>query len=260
MLDVELAFLPSLLETKDARLSIVVDVLRATSTITTLLMNECTGVIPVCTNMQALALRQELKSKISSKILLCGEDSIGILNKEFDLYNSPNKLAQEKYANSIIIMKSTSGTKLLHSLKSSQELLIACALNISSCAKRAVDKAKQMDTKITIMCSGSHGNTKITVEDVVCAGLLLQQIQKEDKLKLNDSAKLAIKLSQNCNNQETLKNYFEESDTGIRLSLAGEFSDVVYCSQVDISQIVPAKVNPPEEIRDVLFIGNPELP
>ncbi len=257
MVRIELALLPSLLKEKDSKLCIVLDVLRATSTITTLVSNRSKAVIPVCDTDQAISLRDLLTRNTSYKLLLCGEDNIGQLNKSFDLYNSPSKLSQDSYEDSIIIMKSTSGTKLLSSLGMAQEIIVASALNIDACATYAIKSAKKYNSDISVICSGSHENAQITLEDTACAGMLINRIQEETNVLLNDSAKLAAGYWRNECDHVGLMEVFKKSDTGERLENAGEGQDVEYCSQINITNVVPIKIPPLEGInQDVLMIGD----
>lgn len=260
MVRVELAFLPSLLKEKDSKLCIVLDVLRATSTITTLVSNGCKAIIPVCETEEAISLRGFLTRNTSYKLLLCGEDDIGQLNKSFDLYNSPSKLSLNSYEDSIIIMKSTSGTKLLSSLGTAQEIIVASALNIDACAAYAIKSAKDFNCDISVICSGSHGNAQVTLEDTACAGMLIGRMQEETNVLLNDSAKLAVGYwSKECDHVGLLK-VFRESDTGERLQKAGEGQDVEYCSQINITKVVPIGIPPLEGIsQDILMIGNGKI-
>ena len=260
MVGIELALLPSLLKNKDSKLCIVLDVLRATSTITTLIANGCRAVIPVCETDQAISLRNSLLHQTPYRLLLCGEDSIGQLNRDFDLYNSPAKLSSSTYENSIVIMKSTSGTKLLSSLRTAQELIVASALNLDACAAYALAKARDYNGDISIICAGSHESSQVTFEDVICAGLLVKRMSRGTDAYLNDSAKLAVKLWDKDYESSRLNSVFEESDTGIRLRKAGEIQDIQYCSQLNITSVVPVRISSFEGIGDdVIIIGNEKM-
>jgi 2-phosphosulfolactate phosphatase len=241
MIEIQTAFLPSLVGSIDNRLCIAIDALRSSASIITLLDRHCSGVSPALSYEHALILKQELTTRLSQEVVLCGEDRIGELSEGFDLHNSPSRLRESSYENSIVIMNSTSGTKMIRSLYEAPILLIACALNSQACADTAVRKAKSLGMNIAVVCSGSKENSQIAMEDILCAGLILSKIKNQVEVRLCDSSRIALGFYES---QPDLRSVFQESDTGQRLQLVNQQEDVDYCSQIDITQTIPTKKMP----------------
>jgi 2-phosphosulfolactate phosphatase len=235
---IKVSLLPVFSTKTEDKVYIAIDALRATVTLTTLLDRGCQSIIPVRDADEALAVKEQL-TKSHHKVLLCGEDSIGKLSPGFDLPNSPTELFKVQFENQIVIMNSTSGTKLFYMLDNITSVLVGCPLNANACAVTAIKQAELLGLDIEIICAGSKGNAQITLEDVACAGLILDRMQKLTQLELCDSGIIALQFFSQFANKSSLYEIFLKSDTAQRLIQGGFNEDIEFCSRIDTTSVVP---------------------
>jgi len=107
---------------------VVIDVLRATSTIVTALMNGAKGVIPVEDMGEASRISQSVDSE---NYLLCGEKD-GNKIDGYDLGNSPLEYSRETVAGKTLIFNTTNGTKAIKKSLGSAKIYMASFLNLSA--------------------------------------------------------------------------------------------------------------------------------
>ena len=145
---------------------VVVDVLRATSTII-VAMKQGAKKIFLCAEIEeAIALRD------SHGALLAGERG-GDKIKDFDFTNSPHDFSQTTLRNSTIAITTTTGTRLIAASRSAANILIGSTLNAKSVAR----KMKTLDSKWAIIGAGSHGEFR--PEDKVGCALIAMYYLKE---------------------------------------------------------------------------------
>src|SRR3954464_9338961 len=141
----------------------VVDVLRATSTITQALAHGYRRVL--CT--EEVEHARELGSSIPGAKLGGERKTVGI--EGFDFGNSPSELRSQPPADTLV-MTTTNGTKLLVSASARcDRVLVGSLLNLS-----AVAKAAHGADEVLIMCAGVLG--ELTVDDAYCAGRIAEAI------------------------------------------------------------------------------------
>ena len=126
----ELSSLPA-----SGRTAVVIDVLRATTTIVHALVNGARRVIPAKTVEEAVSKRVELGRDAA---LLCGERDAQPI-PGFDLGNSPSEFTREKVADRALIMTTTNGTPALLAAGAAHVTLIAAFANVEAVAKRIRD-------------------------------------------------------------------------------------------------------------------------
>jgi len=117
---------------------VVIDVLRASSTIITALMNEAKGIIPVEDMGEASRISQSVDS---DNLLLCGEKD-GIKIQGYNLGNSPFEYSPEVVKNKTLIFNTTNGTKAIKKAVGSAELYIGTFLNLSTIVNTLSRKKK----------------------------------------------------------------------------------------------------------------------
>ncbi len=165
------SLLPALTDTAALRGNcvIVIDLLRASSTITAALAAHAREVVPVQTPDQALAL----KAARSHDPCLLGGERGGILIRGFDLGNSPRDYTIASVGGKSLIFTTTNGTAALHHAAShgAARILIGCLNNLHSCAAIAA----QANLPIHILCAGTHGQPSF--DDMLCAGAFLEALE-----------------------------------------------------------------------------------
>ncbi|MFX3633609.1 MAG: 2-phosphosulfolactate phosphatase [Candidatus Pristimantibacillus sp.] len=205
--------------------AIIVDVLRASSTIITALSSGATGVIPIETVMEARAAQL-------SGDLLCGERFCRTI-PGFDLGNSPDDYTINKVKDRRILMTTTNGTRAFHKSTKADYVLAAALLNASACAKAAIELRRD----VVILCAGSHD--EFALEDGLCAGLLLEKLQSFLGLPLEMCDFSLAMLSLYRDRADQLKESLYTSSAGKRLIKLGLKRDVDRCSLIDIYKDVP---------------------
>jgi 2-phosphosulfolactate phosphatase len=210
---------------------VVIDVLRATSTILAALENGAARVLPV--ESIETATRLVSLSERGDK-LLAGEQK-GMPIEGFDLFNSPSELESESVAGRTIILATSNGSPALAAAASKAGRLIVCAiLNVD-----AVAEAVSGSGDLVIICSGSSG--KVAGEDLLCAGMLLGALSPPpDIATLVDSASLAMLLAEKYG--DGIEEYLWTTDRGRQLAGLGYGKDISYCSRRGIIRRVPELV------------------
>jgi len=196
---------------------LVIDVLRATSTIVTALSNGALFVRPVEKVKEAENMREK-------DALLCGERG-GLKIKGFDLGNSPLEYKKEIVKGKKIILTTTNGTRVVKLLRCSKIIAVSF-LNVSSVVNFVKDSEE-----ISIVCSGTEGN--FSLEDFLLAGMIVKLLGRED---LDDASKVAMRYYESVENIEAEIRRSSHAQKLIRL---GFEKDVIFCSRIDLFNVVP---------------------
>ncbi|HKL87566.1 MAG TPA: 2-phosphosulfolactate phosphatase, partial [Salinibacter sp.] len=167
------------------RTVVVIDVLRACSTITTALHNGARAVMPV----QDMAEAGKIASNLDPDVYRLGGERDGEKIDGYHLGNSPPDYTEDEVENRDVILNTTNGTQALSRAKSAKHLVAACFLN----AGRVVDFVRAVDDEVTIVCAGQQN--RLALEDTLCAGLLLDRLwEDEEPDVVTDSAHTAYTL------------------------------------------------------------------
>ncbi|MBV6510670.1 MAG: 2-phosphosulfolactate phosphatase [Ignavibacteriales bacterium] len=210
----------------------VIDVLRASSTIVTAVMNGAKEIIPVGSIEFAVKVSGGM---FGGQTLLCGEKNTKKVDG-FNLGNSPSEFTSEVIGGKTVVLYTTNGTKAIVRAKFSTNLIIASFLNISASAKRLVETGESLE----IICSGR--NNEFSLEDTVCAGKLVSEILKiNGDYNLTDSAAAALSLFEM--KQKDIPGMMRNTEHGQILVENGFEGDIDYCSQIDITDVVPSFKN-----------------
>lgn len=198
---------------------IVIDSLRATSTILTALYQGASKVIPVETVGQALQYQGK------EDTILIGERYCKKVSG-FDLGNSPLEVSTVDLSDKNVVITSTNGTKALQKVKKASHILIGCFLNATHCIERALRFKKD----IVIVCAGRRG--EFAIEDGLAAGMMINHLSNKNiKIEFSDSA-LMLKNNFACNH-ELLIDMIQQGETGRRLLETAQKDDMYFCLQLD---------------------------
>jgi 2-phosphosulfolactate phosphatase len=213
--------------------AIVVDVLRATSTIATALNAGAEG-IQVFSDIQELMTVSEAWS--ADHRLRIGERG-GKTVEGCDAGNSPLECTPGRVKDSRIFMSTTNGTRALKCVQSAPVVLTAAFINRASVVNYL--QATQPKT-VWIVGSGWEGN--FSLEDTACAGAVVDGAVKEsghslEELAENDEAVSAVTLYRHF--QSDLRSLFKHAIHGQRLIKLNLQDDLDYCAQIDILNILP---------------------
>jgi 2-phosphosulfolactate phosphatase len=214
---------------KNDKIGVVIDVLRATTTVVTAFKNGCASFTPITSLEKA---REVAKSYEEGEVLLGGAKK-GVRPEGFDLGNAPDDYSTELVKGKNIIFTSSNGTKAMYGLQNTKEVLIASFLNISAVCKEIAS----LDTDTLIACSGDFG--LFSLGDTVCAGMIIHKLgeMRAAVLERSDTASVAETLYKI--HQDDIRNMLLNSEWGQYLIGIGQGKDIDTCAQIDICTVVP---------------------
>lgn len=244
-------FKPALTYWNGARV-VVIDVLRACSTITHALSQGCRAIYPFASVRGCL---ERARAVGRNKVLLGGERG-GLRIKGFQLGNSPLEYRREVVEGKDILFTTTNCTKNLNTitrLGKPKEVLICSFLNLPAVADYLVggmesshcvagkimessDRVAGYNDWVHLALSGT--NEEVSLEDVVCGGMLIHRlVGAYGHTPLSDSARLAhvTYLHYKDNPHQALL----DSTHGRRLIGLGMKRDIDFCGRVGIYDLVP---------------------
>ena len=192
--------------------SIMVDVLRASSTIT-LALDKFEKIIPCFTPEDAFKLKDETGG------IIAGERK-GAKIEGFDIGNSPNAIKDFKTDSNTMILTTSNGTRILEKMNS--KVLIGCMNNAMAVAQASLEIAAD---HIDVVMAGVW--EKFAIEDFLAAGEIISEISKAcDNCEISEYAQAAVLASRNY---ELVKKAFYESTSGNKLKSLGYEKDIAFC-------------------------------
>lgn len=214
--------------------AVVIDVLRASTSIITALQNGAKEVIPVDEVESALKISSNL---FAGQAMLCGERG-GKIIEGFDLGNSPETYTPEIVQGKSLVFCTTNGSKALVKARHARALVVAAFANVSV-VKEFLLRPENSEHNLVIICAGRESH--FSLEDTLCAGLLIDRLLTDKKarvsIQLSDTALAARVLYEKFRGNETAT--IVESEHGKYLASIGFASDVVTCAKIDASQALP---------------------
>jgi 2-phosphosulfolactate phosphatase len=247
--------LPSLIEADalNRGTAVIIDILRASSTMITALQNGAARVIPCGTTEEAFRLRDQSPQ---DSILLGGERG-GVKIQGFDFGNSPAEYSPSAVAGRTVVFTTTNGTKAILKASTAATILIGAFLNRATLA----DRLRREHRNTHLICAGTDGI--VTGEDVLFAGAVVDTLMGDHAAEnpnsasadwaLNDSAVMAWSLWRKAVADiaqgdaesakqviiELLAQAMQNTQGGRNLISLGYDSDIGRCSQLDQFRIVP---------------------
>ena len=208
--------------------TVVIDALRASSTIITAIENGAKEVIPVSTVEFAVKVSGGM---FGGQTLLCGERNTKKI-EGFALGNSPSEYSKKVIEGKSIVFYTTNGSKAILKAKFSENLFISTFNNLTVVAKYLI----KLNKSVEILCAGN--NNLFSLEDSVCAGRLIREIVFIDSgTILSDSAKGAWALEMEFG-KNTIR-MLRESEHGEILIKNGFEEDLKYCGILNSSSTIP---------------------
>lgn len=227
---VDVSFLPPTRPPGD-RTCLVVDVLRATSSVAVLLARGVEAVYPTPGVDQARALRARL-----GLALLCGEVN-ALPPAGFDFGNSPSEFERADLPASTVVMATTNGTPALLACSDAPLVLAAAPLNASACVAIALEARRD----VLVVAAGRRG--AYAEDDALAAGLLAGRMVEAGATPGPD-AERAIGLWWEA--RDRLATAFRETRHGRDLVALGFGHDLDVCAQTDRFSTVGALRAEPE--------------
>lgn len=237
----DVAFIPSDFQTKNSQVCVIIDVLRASSTIVSLLDKGCNKILLTDNESK---FEDTKKMVDNSNVLICSENLLGQRQDMADF--SPSLMEVEKLrdlSHKTILMKTTNGTLAIHELmkKGIENIYIGCMLNSKQVMEEAVLRAIELNTNISIVCAGRENGRSYTIDDVYCAAKLLQYGKaaaknKNIEVELEDSSKIAENLLMMYLDTAAA---FDASASGSTMRRVNCHQDILLCARDNITKTVP---------------------
>ena len=224
---------PALLHLYDVRdcVVVVIDVLRATSTIATALHNGAKSIIPVDSVEKCIRLGRDMEC------ITAGERD-GQIAEGLQYGNSSFEYPREFIQGKILVLTTTNGTKLLHMAlqKGATQIVTGSFLNLSAVCDHLVDVKKN----VILACAG--WKDKVNMEDTLFAGAVVSKIKEHFTVNC-DSSHMAECLYNNANGD--LYEFMKKNNASHyhRLTGFGLEKDIRHCLTPDLANVLPYYVD-----------------
>jgi 2-phosphosulfolactate phosphatase len=225
---IEVIHTPALLPLYDlkGKVVVVIDILRATSTMCVAFKTGVNKILPVASPDECLMFKE------FDFIIAAERNAVKVPG--FDMGNSPFEYENPFLAGKNIAFTTTNGTKAIKMAKQMgpEKILIGSFLNISALCR----KIKESNKDLVLLCSG--WKDKYNLEDTLFAGAVIAHLGNEDFEMKDDAALSAYFLfEQHQNNLEALVRRSSHAERFTLLHL--QTDDVKFCLQQDTCAVVP---------------------
>ena len=232
-LALDVAFLPGEAASLEGRVAVVLDVLRASSTIVTLFDR---GAESIGLAASVEAARSEARQVLGPRVL-CGEVG-GLPPYGFDYGNSPSEFAALDFSGKHVVMATTNGTAAVRACASASVVLIGCLLNANAVIRETLELLRESEG-VVLVCAGRQG--QFVLDDAIAAGYLCHIFLNETKVRdvpvaQSNSASAAYRLYRSYSNLTSALNESASAQALYPLRLS---ADVGYCAQTSITKRVP---------------------
>jgi 2-phosphosulfolactate phosphatase len=246
---IDVFLLPALVESDEltGKTAVVIDVLRATTTIVHALAAGASQVVP-CLEVEDA---RRVAADTLGQVVLGGERG-GLPIPGFDLGNSPADYTPARVGGKTVVFTTTNGTRAMQHCRSARRVLIGGFVNFSAICRDLVD-----DSNVALVCAGTDGH--VTREDTLFAGAVVHELASSvpplplgegrgegagtSKFCLNDQAEIAADAWRACASHLTghnlLGSALRASRGGRNLIETGQENDIDLAAQIDRFDIVP---------------------
>ena len=223
------SFSPSLLNLYEVNNSIVViiDVLRATSTIATVLYNGAKCIIPVDSVSRCIELGKQIQG------ITAGERD-GKIAEGLQHGNSPFEYPRSFIAGKTLVLTTTNGTRLLHMAldRGAKQIITGSFVNLQAVCEYLLAQ------NLPVILGCAAWKDRVNIEDMLLAGAIIQQVK--DHFDINcDSSQVATTLYATA--KKDLYGFMQQKQAShfIRLSNYGLEKDLRYCFTPDTAPVLP---------------------
>lgn len=215
--------------------AVILDILRASSTIAYALNSGAKSVVPCEEVEEAHLVAEKLKKSEGAQVLLGGE-RLGVMIEGFDLDNSPARYPAEIVDGKSIVFTTSNGTRALKRAFQAKRILIGSFLNLDALVK----ELSILDGIICLVCAGTDGS--VTGEDCLCAGAIAVELQNlsDQELALDDSTRIVADYYRlQISKEDGILSAMRASIGGRNLIQRGFETDIQLCSQRGLISAVP---------------------
>ncbi len=205
----------------------IIDVLRATSTITTALYNGAKSVIPVDSVSRCIELAKQIHG------ITAGERD-GKIAEGLEHGNSPFEYPKEFIEGKVLVLTTTNGTRLLHIAleKGAKEIITGSFPNLSA----VCDHLVEMKQNVVLGCAA--WKDRVNMEDSLFAGAVISRIKKHFEINC-DSSHIAESMYEK--GKKDLFSFIKNNNASHyhRLMNFGLEKDIRYCLTDDVANVLP---------------------
>lgn len=213
------------------RVVVVIDVLRASTSIAAALANGARAVIPLDTADEVVT---RAKAFARSEVKLAGERQMRPI-PGFDLGNSPREFTPEAVEGKTVLLSTTNGTSAITAFQGPRDVVIGSYVNFSA-VLAMLRAALRGGTDIAILCAGRE--KQFSLEDAACAGRFVHHAaRRRPDVTLNDAAFAGMLIDRRYS--DNLMRLFSASAHGRALSEAGYGDDLAACAAIDSYPVIP---------------------
>ena len=212
----------------DGATALVVDVLRASTTMITAFAHGCASITPVADPAEA----RRLAAAQGADVALAAGERRGEPVPGLDLGNSPVEFAIERVRGRAVYFTTSNGTRALLAAREARAVGVAAFVNVSAAARWAAGHGLD----VVVVCAGERGGRSL--EDHACAGLLVERVRAAAPTVAPTPAALAA-LAVGRRYAGDVTRLRSDSPWARRLVAAGRGADVTACLRLDTTSLVP---------------------
>ncbi len=203
---------------------VVIDVLRATSSICAALHSGVERILPVASVLEA--------RNYQSKGFLCAAERQAQKVEGFDLGNSPSEYRDPKLKGKIIVFTTTNGTQAIRAAREAYRIVIGSFVNLTVLCEWLSHQHKN----IILLCAG--WKDRFNLEDTLCAGAIAHTLDKTNMFETSYDSTFASKVLY-AQAENDIQGFMENSSHFKRLEKLNLAEDVKYCLTRDLAPVVP---------------------
>jgi 2-phosphosulfolactate phosphatase len=210
--------------------AVVIDAIRATTTIAAALAAGCRQVVPYRTPEE---VRAEAARRPAGSVVTAGE-RCGVRIEGLDFNNSPSAMNAANVAGRTLLLTTTNGTQAIHDALAAHAVLIGAMPNRRAVARRAA----ALGRRLVFVSAGTVG--AVSCEDTLVAGATIAALLEEPgsaAWHLEDSARVALAAWRGA--ADCLAEIFHQTWGGAFIAQLGLEDDLAVCAQVDTLDVVP---------------------
>ncbi len=262
---IEVAFLPIALSQVERKVCVMIDVLRASTTIVAMLDAGAASIQMARSAGAALAAAEWIEPRP-----IVGGEVGGLPPAGFDLGNSPGAYLRAELAGREVIFCTSNGTRALADLVTAPVVLIGGLRNLTAVTRAAYECADALGLDLAFVCAGRALGTHFGLDDLFCAGAMIDVLTREQAIvpgsstgldpavlisggsapagerAVHESATTAWRIFHAYGGDA--RRAFAESGNGQALEALGLEEDLAICAAADQSPIVPRLI-PGEPLR-----------
>ncbi len=217
MKEFDVCFSPELISSYalEGKIAVVIDVLRATSCMTSALSNGIKEIYPVSTTDECLAFQ--------GLGYLTAAERNGETVDGFDFGNSPYSYIDNDVRGKTLGMTTTNGTRAINMSNHAKQVLIGSFLNLDV----MIQYLKEANEDVVFVCAGWKG--RVNLEDTLYAAYVIDALKDEFNVT-SDGCIVALALKKQCDEYESRFEFLKDCNHVKRLSKQqGIMRDIELC-------------------------------